>query len=82
MARQSSGGRDVVKEGSQWAWKKPGSREPESTHRTQAEAERAAKKQVLQEGGGETRMHTASGQIRDSDTIGKKDLTRSHDTRH
>ena len=61
--------RHVVKDGNQWAVKKPGTNQPESRHRTQATAERRAKEIVRREGGGEVRIHGRDGRIRDSDTV-------------
>lgn len=74
-ARGSSGGggsrRHVVpsKSGRGWESKKPGTSEPASRHRTQEAAEKAAKKQVGREGGGEVVTHRRTGEIRDSDTV-------------
>ncbi len=75
--------RHVVKDGQQWAVKKPGSNEPESRHRTQANAERRAKEQVRREGGGEVRIHGRDGRIRDSDTVAPgRDPFPPRDTKH
>lgn len=41
-----------------------------STHRTQADAEAAAKGYASRAGGGEVRIHGKDGRIRDSDTVG------------
>ncbi len=72
MSKKSSGSgssRHVVRDGSGWAVKKPGTPAPESRHRTQGAAENRAKQQVSREGGGEVRIHGRDGKIRDSDTV-------------
>jgi hypothetical protein len=72
MTRKSSGsgsGRHVVPSGKGWDVKTPGKTAPESHHRTQGAAEREAKRQVRDEGGGEVRIHRPDGTIRDSDTV-------------
>jgi hypothetical protein len=45
-----------------------GRREPESHHRTQANAEKAAKSQLAGKGG-EVVIHGREGKIRDKDTV-------------
>lgn len=75
--------RHVVKDGKQWAVKKPGASEPESQHRTQSAAERRAKQNVGREGGGEVRIHGRDGRIRDSDTVAPgKDPFPPRDRKH
>jgi hypothetical protein len=72
MAKRSSGSggnRHVVRDGKNWAVKKPGTATPVSRHRTQGAAEREANRQVGREGGGEVRIHGRDGRIRDSDTV-------------
>jgi hypothetical protein len=61
--------RHVVPDGKGWSVKRPGKDAPESHHRTQDAAEREAKRQVRDEGGGEVRIHRPDGAIRDSDTV-------------
>lgn len=61
--------RHVVRHGNGWAVKKPGSKAPESIHRKQSTAEERAKDVVLDQGGGEVRIHGRDGRIRDSDTV-------------
>jgi Uncharacterized protein conserved in bacteria (DUF2188) len=66
------GRRDVIpsKDKSGWDVTQPGRRQPESHHRTQTTAEKAAKAQLRREGtGGEVVIHRRDGRIRDKDTI-------------
>lgn len=65
----SSKGRHVVPHQKGWAVKEPGSERAGKVTKTQGEAERAAKKTVAREGGGEVRIHGRDGKIRDSDTV-------------
>lgn len=52
-------------------------------HRTQGEAERAAKDDLTRHGGGEAITHGRNGQIRDSDTVAPgNDPNPPRDTRH
>jgi hypothetical protein len=62
--------RDVVpsKGGKGWDVTKPGAKRPESHHVTQANAEKAAKGQLRQQGG-EVVIHDRAGRIRDKDTM-------------
>lgn len=71
MSKRSSSGssRHVVPDGKGWSVRKPGVSTPESRHRTQDAAEREAKRQVRDDGGGEVRIHRPDGTIRDSDTV-------------
>jgi len=65
-----------------WKVTSPG-RGKESHHRTQANAERAAKGRLGHEGGGEARIHDRKGRIRDSDTVPPaKDPNPPKDKRH
>lgn len=52
-----------------WAVRVPNQAGPESLHKTQSAAERAAKTVVRREGGGEVVIHRENGKIRDSDTV-------------
>ena len=61
--------RHVVKHDKGWAVKKGGSSRPESVHRKQSDAEKAAKGTVRELGGGEVRIQGRSGRWRDSDTV-------------
>lgn len=64
-----SNDRYVVKHGKEWAVKKGGAKRASSVHRTQAEAEAAAKETVKNLGGGEVRIQGRDGKFRDSDTV-------------
>lgn len=64
-----SKGRHVVPRGKDWAVVKPGSSRASAVVPTQREAERAAKRMVANEGGGEVRIHGRDNKIRDSDTV-------------
>jgi hypothetical protein len=52
-----------------WDAKAEGAARASSHHRTQTEAEAAAKGYAHKAGGGEVRIHGRDGRIRDSDTI-------------
>ena len=78
-----SGGRDVSPSGKGWKVTQPRAKEPISHHRTQANAEAAAKADLGKKGGGEVRIHTPKGVIRDSDTVSPgNDPRSSRDTKH
>jgi hypothetical protein len=73
----------VPNPGGGWDVKAPGAARASSHHDTQAQAERAAKDIVRNQGGGEVRIHRPSGQIRDSDTVGPgNDPNPPRDRRH
>jgi hypothetical protein len=80
----ASKGRHVVPNpGGGWAVKKPGSERASAVERTQADAERTAKRIVANEGGGEVRTHGRDGRIRDSDTVPPgRDPNPPKDTKH
>jgi len=61
--------RFVVKHPKGWAVKAGSAKRASSVHTTQKEAERAAKKNVHNRGGGEVRIQGRNGQWRDSDTV-------------
>jgi Uncharacterized protein conserved in bacteria (DUF2188) len=66
-----------------WNAKAAGGKRASSHHRTQAEAETAAKRYVASQGGGEVRIHDRRGRIRDSDTVAPApDPNPPRDTRH
>ncbi len=66
-----------------WVVKEPGKSTPNSTHRTQETAERAAKQDLRKAGGGEATTHGRNGRIRDSDTVAPaRDPNPPHDKRH
>jgi len=52
-----------------WKVVRPGSPKPTSTHRTQAAADRQAKRDLAKHGGGEAIIHRRDGKIRDADTV-------------
>lgn len=60
--------RHVVPKGKQWVVKEPGKSKPISTHRTQGNAEKAAKKDITGVGG-QVIIHRPNGEIRDADTV-------------
>lgn len=75
--------RHVTKGSDGWKNKKEGAERASSVHRTQAEAEKAAKQALQKEGGGEVVIHRPKGQIRDSDTVDPgNDPTPPRDKRH
>lgn len=75
--------RHVTKGPDGWKNKKEGAGRASSVHRTQAEAEKAAKQALRKEGGGEAVIHRPKGQIRDSDTVAPgNDPSPPRDTRH
>lgn len=61
--------RHVVPGPKGWSVKTPGVAKPNSSHRTQSAAEKAAKDAVKKAGGGEVIIHGKVGRIRDSDTV-------------
>lgn len=61
--------RHVVPGPKGWSVKVPNVPAPESNHRTQGAAEKAAKQAVQREGGGEVVIHRPDGTIRDADTV-------------
>lgn len=66
----------------QWANKKDGASRAGSLHDTQAEAAAAAKRTLLNSGGGELKIKNEQGQIRSKDTIGKPDPFPPRDKEH
>ncbi|SMF47509.1 uncharacterized protein DUF2188 [Cellulosimicrobium cellulans J34] len=75
--------RDVSPNGGRgWKVTKPGAARPTATARTQADAEKAAKKQVSAAGGGQVYIRTPKGVIRDADTIKPGNESSSKDTKH
>jgi hypothetical protein len=53
----------------QWVNKRNGARKAGSVHRTQADAERAARQSLEKQGGGELTTKGRNGRIRSKDTI-------------
>src|SRR5690606_24518833 len=68
-AKMARNDRYVVKQGKGWAVKQGGVSAPESVHRKQATAEKAAKATVRDLGGGEVRIQGRDGRWRDAETI-------------
>jgi hypothetical protein len=65
----SNESRHVVRDGDQWAVKKPGAERASSLHDTQREADRRAAEILSNLGGGERITHGRDGRIRSKDTI-------------
>lgn len=59
----------VVKNGDKWSVKKEGGKQPESNHRTQANAQQAAKK-IAKQQGGDVITQNREGRIRQRDSYG------------
>jgi hypothetical protein len=57
------------KETGNWSAKREGADRVAGYYNTQAKAEKAAKEMSANSGGGEVRIHTPKGLIRDSDTV-------------
>lgn len=57
------------KESGNWKAKQEGASRAAGYYLTQAEAEKAAKQFSANSGGGEVRIHSPKGPIRDSDTV-------------
>ena len=55
--------------GNGWKVTKPGASKPTATSRTQSGAEKIAKKQTSDAGGGQVYIHNPKGVIRDADTV-------------
>ena len=65
---------NVFRTGGKWAAKLQGAERASSLHRTQREAYEAARNYADNAGGGEISTHRAdNGQIRQKNTIGKRD---------
>ena len=81
-----TGRRDVVpSKGSKSGWDvtQPDLKQPVSHHKTQAAAEKAAKRDLAGKGGGEVAIHRPDGTIRDKDTVKPaKDPFPPRDKRH
>jgi len=58
-----------IKDVGMWAAKREGAERVGGYYDTQAEAEKAAKQMSANSGGGEVRIHSPKGPIRDSDTV-------------
>lgn len=57
------------KETGDWVAKREGAEKVAGFYDTQAEAEKVAKKMCANSGGGEVKIHSPKGPIRDSDTV-------------
>lgn len=68
--------------GDGWKVTKPGASRPTATAPTQGAAERIAKKQTSDAGGGQVYIHTPKGVIRDADTVKPGNESPRKDTRH
>ena len=77
-----SNDRSVFKRDGEWHNKRNDASKSASVHRTQAEAEAAARANLNNQGGGELTTMGRNGQIRSKDTIGKKDPFPPRDTEH
>jgi hypothetical protein len=73
---------DVTRGPDGWKAKREGAERASSLHPTQADAQRAATDYAANSGGGEVRIHRPSGQIRNSNTIGKPDPNPPEDKKH
>jgi hypothetical protein len=65
-----------------WANKRDGASKAASLHGTQQQAAYAAKKNLLNSGGGELKIKGLDGKIRSKDTIGKPDPNPPKDKEH
>lgn len=74
--------RDVSPSGGRWKVTKPSAARPTATAGTQAVAEKVAKKQAADAGGGQVYIHTPKGVIRDADTVKPGIESRAKDTKH
>jgi len=75
--------RDVSPNGRNgWKVTEPGRARPTATSSTQAGAEREAKRQVRDAGGGQVYIRNPRGQIRDADTVRPGNESKVRDTKH
>lgn len=65
-----------------WANKRDGASRAGSLHKTQADAVKEAKQNLLNSGGGELKTKGLDGKIRSKDTIGKPDPNPPKDKEH
>lgn len=71
------------KESNMWQAKRENAERTSGFYNTQAEAEKAAKQFASNNGGGEVRIHSPKGPIRDSDTVAPaKDPDPPKDRKH
>lgn len=74
--------RSVFKRGGVWVNKLNDAGKASSLHKTQKEAEQAAREMLNNQGGGELTTMGRDGRIRSKDTIGKPDPLPPRDTEH
>jgi len=74
--------RSVFKRDGEWHNKRNDASKSTSVHKTQKEAEAAARANLNNQGGGELTTVGRDGKIRSKDTIGKKDSFPPKDTEH
>lgn len=75
--------RDVSPSGKNgWKVTQPGAKTPTAKAPTQGAAEKIAKKQTSDAGGGQVYIHTPKGVIRDADTVKPGNESRTRDTKH
>jgi hypothetical protein len=75
--------RDVSPNGGNgWKVTQPGRRTPTATSQTQSGAEKTAKRQVSDAGGGQVVIHRPNGVIRDADTVSPGNESPTRDRRH
>jgi hypothetical protein len=70
------------KESQKWNIQKEGASRTSGSADTQKEAEKIAKEFASNSGGGEVRIHSLDGKIRDSDTVAPANDSKSKDTKH
>lgn len=83
--RVPMGGNDRTvyrREDGQWVNKKQGATKASSVHKTQREAEAAARQMLRNSGGGELTTKGRDGKIRSKDTIGRRDPNPPRDREH
>jgi hypothetical protein len=68
--------------GNGWKVTKPGNVRPTATAPAQGAAEKIAKQQTSQAGGGQVYIHTPKGVIRDADTVKPGNESPRKDTKH
>ncbi len=66
----------------QWENKRNDAERASSVHRTQREAENAARENLKNQGGGELITRGRDGKIRSKDTISPGNESKKHDTEH
>ena len=71
MTKDSDG--FVVKHPDGWAVKLPGAKRASSVHKNQDQAIKAARRLIKNQGGGEMNVQRKKGQIRQKNTIDRKD---------